>query len=68
MVSHFVIYLVGNVKIINGAKDIISDGVIWVAAKLLVCGGVGYVSHILIDIKDSVHEAYSATFFKRFDG
>lgn len=41
MVSGFVIYSVGVVKIIKGAEDIISDGFSRVGIEFLVCSGVG---------------------------
>ena len=36
-----VIYLVNVVEIIEGGKDIISDGLSWVRIEFFVCGGVG---------------------------
>ena len=37
----YVIYSVSMVKIIEGGKDIVSDGLSGVGTELLVCGGVG---------------------------
>ena len=41
MVSGLVIYSVGDVKVIEGGEDIVSDGMIWVAVEFLIDGGVG---------------------------
>ena len=35
-----VIYSVNVVEIIEGGKDIISDGLSWVRSEFFVCGGV----------------------------
>ena len=41
MVSGLVIYSVGDVKVIEGGEDIVSDGWIWVTVEFLIGGGVG---------------------------
>ena len=37
----YVIYLVNVVKITEGGKDIVSDGLSEVGTEFFVCGGVG---------------------------
>ena len=41
MVSGLVIYSVGDVIVIEGGQDIVSDGLSWVAVEFLIGGGVG---------------------------
>ena len=41
MVSGLVIYSVGDVKVIKGGEDIVSDGLSWVTVEFLIGGGVG---------------------------
>ena len=41
MVSGLVIDSVGVVKVIEGGKNIISDGLCWVCVEFLVSGGIG---------------------------
>ena len=43
LVSGFVIYSLGVVKIIKDGKDIISDGLSWVVIEFLVCGEVSNI-------------------------
>ena len=39
--SCFVIYSVGDMKIIKGGKNIISDGLNWVGVEFFVNGDIG---------------------------
>ena len=60
-------YSVSVAEVIEGRRDIISDGLSWVGNEFLVSSGVGQMFLNLIDVKGGVHGAYSATIIKRFD-
>ena len=63
----YVIYSVSVVKIINGEKDIVSDGLSGVGTEFLVNGGVGQVFLNFADVKRSVHELYPTPLVEWFD-
>ena len=59
VVSGLVIYSVGDVKVTEVGKDIVSDGLSWVGVEFLIGGDVGKMLLSLVDVKGGVHEAYS---------
>ena len=53
----YIIYSVSVVKIINGGKDIVCNGLIWVGFEFFVCCGVGKVFLNFADVEGGVHKA-----------